>query len=115
MRQGLRGLGIRAATELEAASRDLGDDPAFSSALDHALSVSAAGQGPAIVRSIIKTLEGENNLWHVRQFRKHDWLVNDQPLLEVSRIVDVSMVERPHQPALATTGGSAPTPVLESG
>jgi hypothetical protein len=113
MRQGLRGLGIRAATELEAACRDLGDDPAFSSALDHALGVSA-GQGPPIARSIIKAFEGENNLWHVRQFRKHEWLLKDQPLVGVSRIVDVSTVELPRQPALATNGGSAPTPVPES-
>jgi hypothetical protein len=113
MRQGLRRLGIRAATELEAACRDLGNDPGFSSALDHALGV-PAGQGPPIARSIIKTFEGENNLWHVRQFHKHEWLLKDQPLFEGSRIIDVTPVTLPHQPALATNGGSAPTPVPES-
>lgn len=69
----LRDLGIRTATDLERAWAALGDDPAFRNCLSRALGV-APQDGPAVAQSILSSLEGEVNLFHVRAFRAHTWL-----------------------------------------
>jgi len=73
MKRDLRRLGIRTATELESTFEELGDDPVFLSALGNAFGVQS-GEGASVARSIIVTLNGEINYWHVREFRRHSWL-----------------------------------------
>jgi hypothetical protein len=73
MKSELRRLGIRTATELETTFEELGDDPVFLSALSDALGV-ASDEGTSVARSILVTLNGEINYWHVREFRRHSWL-----------------------------------------
>jgi hypothetical protein len=73
----LRGLGIRSATDLERTwASKLSQDPAFHAAIDRALGVEP-GTGPAVVRAILVSLEGEVNLHHVREFKEHEWLTRD--------------------------------------
>jgi hypothetical protein len=73
MKRDLRRLGIRTATELESTFEELGDDPVFLSALGNAFGVQS-GEAASVARSIIVTLNGEINYWHVREFRRHSWL-----------------------------------------
>jgi hypothetical protein len=73
----LRRLGIRSATDLERTwASKLSEDQAFHAALDQALDVEP-GAGPAVVRAILVSLEGEVNLHHVREFKEHEWLMRD--------------------------------------
>jgi hypothetical protein len=75
-REQLRELGIRTATELERAWASLGRDEAFRRCISRALNVPEA-DGPAVVQSILASLGGEVNLFHVREFRDHTWLRRD--------------------------------------
>jgi hypothetical protein len=70
----LRRLGIRTATDLERVCKR----PKIPDAT-HRLLAEALDEKPedveAVVSAILRSLEGEPNLWHVRQFRRHDWLI----------------------------------------
>ncbi len=76
LRTNLRQLGIRTASELESSWRELGSDASFKRMLSTALGV-AESEGPIVVRSMLVTLNGESNYWHVREFRKIGWLSSD--------------------------------------
>jgi hypothetical protein len=69
----LRAMGIRTATELERAWTELGHDAAFVRRLSDALDLDQDIAAP-VVMSILSSLKGEVNLWHVKQFRSHSWL-----------------------------------------
>lgn len=71
--KGLRGLGIRTATDLELIWAARRDDPVLGRLISRALGV-AEDEGPAVVESILVSLNGEANLWHIREFRHHRWL-----------------------------------------
>ena len=73
VRTKLRSMGIRTATDLERAWESLQDDAAFCNAISQAMGVNKAS-GPAVVRAMLKTLEGELNLRYVRQFKRYEWL-----------------------------------------
>jgi hypothetical protein len=71
--KGLRGLGIRTATDLERIWAARKDDPVFGALISRALGVAEA-EGPAVVESVLVGLRGETNMWHIREFRHHRWL-----------------------------------------
>jgi hypothetical protein len=73
----LRTLGIRTATDLERAWESLGADPEFRARASAALGVSPT-DGPSVIKSLLKSFAGEVNLWHVREFKRHEWLLRDQ-------------------------------------
>jgi hypothetical protein len=92
----LRRYGIRTATDLldafEARSRF---DRGFAQGLLRLLNKDAAdvnGSQPSMTEGLRRTLEGEVNLWHVRQWKKHPWLTT--------------------QRCDADAGGTAPAPEL---
>jgi hypothetical protein len=73
----LRGIGIRSATDLERIWKShLKDDKVFHAEFERALKVSA-GTAPTIVQTILVSLKSEGNLHHVREFKKHEWLLRD--------------------------------------
>jgi hypothetical protein len=73
----LRGIGIRSATDLERMWKSpLKDDKVFHAEFERALKISA-GTGPTIVQTILVSLKSEVNLHHVREFKKHEWLLRD--------------------------------------
>jgi hypothetical protein len=72
----LRTLGIRSATDLERAWKALGTDNGFRARASNALGVSVT-EGPSVVKSLLKSLRGDVNLWHVREFKRHEWLLRD--------------------------------------
>ena len=72
----LRTLGIRSATDLERSWKALGDDDAFRARASDALGVSVR-EGPGVVKSLLESFRGDVNLWHVREFKSHEWLLRD--------------------------------------
>ncbi len=36
-------------------------------------------EGPAAVQAILQAIEGNANFWHIREFKRHDWLLADGP------------------------------------
>jgi hypothetical protein len=82
-RQQLRVLGIRTATDLErvwARPRS----PKLASMLAKALTPENPDAVDAVVSSLLVSLKGEPNLWHVRAFRELMWLRGD-PLPDEAR------------------------------
>ena len=71
--KGLRAMGIRTATELERAWTELRDDAAFVRRVSDALELDEEVTA-SVVTTILSSLKGEVNLWHVKQFRGHSWL-----------------------------------------
>ena len=76
----LRRYGIRTATDLldafEARSRF---DPAFREGLLRLLNNrNGDDKRPSATEGLRRTLEGEVNLWHVRQWKKHTWLTSQR-------------------------------------
>jgi hypothetical protein len=73
----LRRYGIRTATDLfdafEARSRF---DRGFVQGLLRLLNKDSDGSRPSMTEGLRRTLEGEVNLWHVRQWKKHTWLTS---------------------------------------
>ena len=75
IRDGLRRLGVRTATDLERLwGSPLRQDPALWTRLAGALEVKE-DQVPAVVGSLLESFKGEVNMLHVRAFRRHEWLV----------------------------------------
>lgn len=72
----LRTLGIRTATDLERVWESLGMDEVFQARASDAMGVSAA-DGQSVIKSLLKSFAGEVNLWHVREFKRHEWLLRD--------------------------------------
>jgi hypothetical protein len=76
-RDRLRELGVRSATDLERVwASPLGGDPVFRREIGRALKV-ADDAGPTVVAAMLASFAGEVNLYHVREFKRHDWLQRD--------------------------------------
>lgn len=88
----LRSLGVRTATDLERVWGSLHDDPFVSARLAAAFGVGSE-EGPSVVRSVLKTFEGEANLWHVREFKRHEWLLRDRP--RIAKVGELESVPAP--------------------
>jgi hypothetical protein len=73
----LRALGIRTATDLERTWKALGSDQAFRARASDALGVSVT-EGPSVIKSLLNSFRGDVNLWHVREFKSHEWLLRDR-------------------------------------
>lgn len=70
----LRRIGIRSATDLlDAFGAGDGLDPTFRPRLLRLLN-SPQDEGPSVTEGLRRSLEGEVNLWHVRQWKKREWL-----------------------------------------
>ncbi|HEX2057857.1 MAG TPA: hypothetical protein VHI71_05760 [Actinomycetota bacterium] len=67
-------IGIRGATDLLRAWRELHEDPGFQEVLREALSATSKEAAIARVRTLILALEGEVNLTHVVAFKQQEWL-----------------------------------------
>jgi hypothetical protein len=89
VRDRLRRLGIRTATDLQRRAAMTEDRADFAAAFAAALGEPKA-TGTTLLVSHLKALDGDVNLWHVEQFRRHDWLTADR-----------------HPPAAAADSGSA--------
>jgi hypothetical protein len=79
----LRRAGIRTATDLidacEARDRH---DPNFYPAFLRMMNMNDKGQddrGPSNIEGLRRSLEGEVNLWHIREWKKHRWLKKGRP------------------------------------
>lgn len=75
-REKLRRLGIRTATDLHRAWSRVRHEPAFCKSISDALEVPHE-VGPSVVEAMLASMEGETNLWHVQEFKRHDWLLGD--------------------------------------
>jgi hypothetical protein len=77
----LRTLGMRTATDLERTweAQQAAPDPHFLALLGKTLVPDDPEGVGAVMSSIMRSLEGEPNLWHVRAFRKLDWLEGKHP------------------------------------
>ena len=76
----LRQLGVRTATDLErtwANVKEITSDGKVRELLGKALIPEDVDKADAVVSSIMMSLEGEPNLWHVRAFRQLDWLKDE--------------------------------------
>src|SRR6266508_54367 len=74
MRQRLRALGIRTATDLERAW----PAPSQNEALRRGIAEALGGKhGAATAEALLRTFRGDVNLAHVRVFRRHTWLDDD--------------------------------------
>jgi hypothetical protein len=73
----LRRLGIRTATDFERVWKSQHSDHGTRVLLAKAFGVSEQ-DAPSVVRSVLKTFNGEPNLWHVREFTNHEWLLRDR-------------------------------------
>lgn len=100
--QRLRGLGIRTATDLERSWERLGNDPVFRRRISMALGLNEA-EGPAVVEGILACLDGQVNLWHIREFRKSAWL-REAETLKTSPSGDAPVKGGPAGPP--SSGGS---------
>jgi hypothetical protein len=76
-RDDLRRLGIRTASDLLDSFRARrGEDPEFRRTLLRFLNVKDGEDdgGPSVTEGLRRSLLGEVNLWHLLQWKKHDWL-----------------------------------------
>jgi hypothetical protein len=74
----LRRLGIRTASDLiDAFETKDGQDPSFKGRLLRLLNMRGRkdDDGPSVTEGLRIALLGEVNLWHIRQWKKHGWLV----------------------------------------
>lgn len=72
----LRRLGIRTASDLKRSWEALEDDGGFRRRISAALGVPSQ-EGSAVVQSILQSLDGAANFWHVQEFKRHQWLHGD--------------------------------------
>jgi hypothetical protein len=106
-REKLRRVGIRSATDLLGVGQ-AGDrhDPGFYKPYLRILNTDGSGDdgGPSAVEGLRRALEGEVNLWHVRQWKRHSWLKapripsNSNVVLPNSAEVEVRVAGAPPQP-----------------
>jgi hypothetical protein len=73
----LRILGIRTATDLERVWKQPDRPPELELLLGAAVLPNDPDKGRAVITSILLSLDAEPNLWHVRAFRKLQWLRDD--------------------------------------
>lgn len=66
----VRRLGIRSACDLHDAWGDVGDT-------DRRDAIVAAFGTAGAVETVLAAMRGNANLWHIEQFRRHDWLLAD--------------------------------------
>ena len=111
-RQQLHALGIRCATDLERSWKRIRSDDAFCACVSRALGVEEV-VGRAVVESMLASLGGEVNLWHVREFKGHGWLVGSDGEKQLS---DGDGTDGPFSPGPlerrlvgASKAGQAPT------
>jgi hypothetical protein len=71
--KGLRTLGIRTATDLRRVAEPRNRSPQVDEALASALRCEASDVD-GLVSSLLRSLDGEPNLWHVQAFRSLSWL-----------------------------------------
>ena len=112
VREELRRLGIRTATDLERLwDSPRKDDPALCKRLGAALGVEA-DEAPAVVAALLESFKGEVNMLHVRAFRRHEWLAHGPDELEPDIALDGD-VAPPAAPAplVAPTAPGAVAPV----
>jgi hypothetical protein len=77
-RVALRRLGIRTATDLiDAFEFKNGQDPSFKGRLVRMLNMNGRkdDDGPSVTEGLRIALSREVNLWHIREWKKHGWLV----------------------------------------
>ena len=72
----LRRLGIRTATDFERVCKRPKMIDSARELLAEALDESPENVG-VVVAALLRSLEGEPNLWHVRKFRRLEWLIRD--------------------------------------
>jgi hypothetical protein len=88
VRDKLRRLGVRTATDLERLwASPLKGDPTLCARLGEALGV-GADEAPAVVGALLESFKGEVNMLHVRAFRNHEWLVHGSDELEPEIALD---------------------------
>lgn len=76
----LRRYGIRTATDLlDAFEAPKTFDPRFRRGLVRLMNRPADDARPSVTEGVRRTLDGEVNLWHVRQWKKHAWLTSQHP------------------------------------
>ncbi len=73
----LRQLGIRTATDFERVWARLAEDARSRRVITRCLATDDE-DGRAAACVLLESLKGEINLWHVRQFRAHEWLLHDE-------------------------------------
>ena len=108
VREELRRLGIRTATDLERLwDSPRRDDPTLCKRLGAALGVEK-DEAPAVVAALLESFKGEVNMLHVRAFRRHEWLVHgaDELEPEISLDGDVAPTGAP-----SAAGGAGPAAV----
>jgi hypothetical protein len=110
VRDRLRRLGIRTATDLQRRAAMTDDRADFAAAFAAALGEPKA-TGTTLLTSHLKALDGDVNLWHVEQFRCHAWLTADRhPTASGSPIEQSPPQEsQPGQSPLATPDPAAPS------
>lgn len=108
---GLRTLGIRTATDLRRVAGSPDRSPQVDKALAAALSCEVADVD-GVVSSLLRSLDGEPNLWHVQAFRNLSWLKEDssdggqaEDALEEAPTVRVGPVAETVPPAEADGNG----------
>ncbi|MGH2706134.1 MAG: hypothetical protein ACRDJ4_13910 [Actinomycetota bacterium] len=101
----LKQMGIRTATELERAYKRLRDDESFVSQLARAVGLEGPQAGRAAATGLIEAFKGETNLFHVREFRGHEWLYRDAKRGEVHRVHSIG--HRPGHDEVSPASGDA--------
>ncbi|HEX2274468.1 MAG TPA: hypothetical protein VHG90_11405 [Acidimicrobiales bacterium] len=95
VRDKLRRLGVRTATDLERLwASPLKGDPTLCARLGDALGV-GADEAPAVVGSLLESFKGEVNMLHVRAFRNHEWLAAGPHELEPEIVLDGDVAPAP--------------------
>lgn len=84
-REQLHSLGIKSATDLEQAWERIQSDDAFCASVSQAIGVEES-VGRAVVESMLASLDGEINLWHVRQFKRHAWLAGSERQSQLAKV-----------------------------
>ncbi|HEX2041721.1 MAG TPA: hypothetical protein VHF24_03715 [Acidimicrobiales bacterium] len=88
VRDKLRRLGVRTATDLERLwASPLKGDPTLCARLGDALGV-GKDEAAAVVASLLESFKGEVNMLHVRSFRNHEWLAAGPDELEPEIALD---------------------------
>ncbi|MBA2528609.1 MAG: hypothetical protein H0V19_01380, partial [Euzebyales bacterium] len=77
VRDRLRVLGIRSATDLQRQADVAGGDPRFARQLAAVFGF-PEDAGPMLLAAHLRGFDGEANLWHVQEFKRHDWLLADR-------------------------------------